>query len=169
MCMDPVSITLAATAISAAGSVVSGIQKKNEGDANAAALETSAQQRLEKAKFDTEQADRQYRRNEGSVEAKIGTTGVDVMSFTSVLADDAKESALQKKAILVGAQVEANNLRFQAAGQKAAGRDAMIGGIFGAFGAVAGGSAKVSQINAINAKTDNLGGVSIGNDFTGFN
>lgn len=156
MCIDPITATLISTGVSAGvaavGSMATGMMRSSEAKANAAALEASAQQREETAKFQIERADVAYRREAGAVGAKIGTTGVDVTSFSSVLADDAKESALQKSAIQVGADVERNNLLFQASGQKMQAKSDIVSGIFGAATAAAKGYGRLAQIDAIGAK-----------------
>jgi hypothetical protein len=159
MCLDPITATM--TAVSVAGAVTSGVSKYQTANVNAAALESSAAQRLEKAKYDVEQADRRYRRQAGSVEALIGTTGIGISSFLDVLSDDAAESALEKKAIKLGAQVEANNLRFQAEGQKRSASGAILEAGLGVAGAVVGGFGRSQQVSAINAKSIKFGGVTL--------
>lgn len=163
MC-DPVSALVAG--VSAAGSIVSGMSKASTAKSNAAALESSAEQRLEKAKFDEDAAERRYRRQEGAVQALIGKTGVDAESFADVLADDHAESLLERKAIRYNAEVDANNLRFQASGQRVAAKNAMIEAAFGVATAVAGGVGRSQQIGAIGYKAGTFGGVSIHNEFT---
>lgn len=165
MCVDPATAVMVSTGISAIGSMASGVMKASEARANAAALETAAQQRQEKAKFDIERADVQYRRQLGSVQARIGTTGIDTSSFSSVLADDAKESALQKQAIQVGADVESQNLRFQAGGQRMSATSDIVSGAFGAAAAVGKGYGQLATLDANNARIAARGGVSIGSGF----
>lgn len=161
MCVDPVSLSFAAGAIGAVGNMIAGFSKKQEADANAAALENNALQRQEKAKFDIERADVKYRRVTGSTVAKIGSTGVDVSSFSDVLADDAKESALEKKAIQVSADIDSANLRFQAAGQRSQGQAALVTGIFGAASSVVSAGTGYQKIKAYQAGSEKLGGVAI--------
>lgn len=121
-------------------------------DTNAAALETAAAQREQKAAYETELADRKFTRQEGHVRASIGQTGLATASFSDVLADDAAESALEKLAIKAGGKIEANNLRFQAAGQRVAGQNAIVESLFGVGSAVAGKYKANAQLDAIRAK-----------------
>jgi len=142
-----------------AGSAVSGITRYSEGRANAAALETAAAQRLEKAEFDVETVDRRARRQAGAVRNRIGTTGIDIASFSDVLADDARESALEKKAIRVSAEIDAQNLRFQAAGMKQNARMSLVSSVFDMGTAVASGVAQREKLRVLEARADKLGGV----------
>jgi len=135
---------IAGTAISAAGTVLGGISSYQTGKANEKALNAQADARLEKGKYDTEQADIRFRREQGKVLAGIGTSGVDARSFLDVLTDDAAESSLEKQSIKFGATVDSNNLRYQGKVQRAQGKAALIGSIFSAAGTVASGYGKVT-------------------------
>jgi len=159
MCVDPVTMMVVGGAVGAAGNLFAGFSAKQSADANAAALETAAKQREQKAQFDIEQATRKYTRQTGTVIAKAASTNVDLSSFDSVLADDAKESMLERKAISVSAQIDEANLRFQAAGQKAAGKAAEIGGIFAAGGSILKAGSDYQTYRALSAKSK--GGVSL--------
>lgn len=168
MCVDPVTMMVIGGAVGAAGNLFAGFSQKQSADANAAALETSAQQRAQKEKFDVERADVRYRRETGHVIAKAGSTNVDLQSFSDVLADDAKESALEQKAIHVSSQIDQANLRFQAAGQKAAGKTAMISGIFSAVGSVVKAGSDYQTNRVLEAKYSKLGGVSLDDNYDSY-
>lgn len=146
MC-DPVSLTVGATVVktglSVAGSLAAGSAKDGAAKANASLLDEQAKSRLEKGKYDEEIARRQYGRALGTNLAKIAGSGVDARSFYDVLADDAMEAALQRKSIRYGANAEAKNLRFQAAGQRAEGRDARRASFIQAGTAVVEGAASL--------------------------
>lgn len=160
MC-DPVSALIGvSTAINVAGSVTKGLAAKQTADTNAAALEQQIAQREEKAKYDVELADRKYRRQAGAVRAAIGSTNLDISSFSDVLADDAAESALEKAAIKSGALVDEKNLYFQAQGQRQAGQNAQTGMYFNVAGDFANGFTRRENIRYQRAK----GGVSIDPD-----
>jgi len=164
MCVDPVTMMMVGGAVGAAGNLFAGFSAKQTADTNAAALENSAQQRAEKEKFDTERADNRFRRVQGAVIAKAGSTNIDLSSFSDVLADDAKESALEKQAIHVSSQIDQQNLRFQAAGQKAAGKTALISGIFNAAGSVVKAGTNIENDRMLDTKYGKLGGRGISID-----
>lgn len=147
MC-DPISIGVG---IAAAGSVVKGVGQYQTAKANAAALDTAADQKLETAKYNIEEADRKFRRNEGTVKAQIGSTNLDLSSFSDVLDDDAKESALEKLAIKTGADIDAKNLRFQASGQRTAATMALLSIPFNVGTSVAGGYSQQAKLDAFSA------------------
>lgn len=154
MC-DPIT---AFAGISAAGAIVQGVAAKGTADANAAALETAANDRQAKQQYELEEADRSYRRTAGTVRAAIGSTNLDMQSFSDVLDDDAKESALQKMAIKHNAAIETRNIMFQAEGQRQAGKNAMIASVFNAGTAFAGGYANNAKLDAMRASK---GGISL--------
>lgn len=161
MCVDPLTLTVASAAMGAAGNLFAGFSKKQESDANAAALETSAQQREQLAKYDIERAQSRFTRQQGTAIAKAGSTNVDVRSFDSVLADDAKESAFEQKAIHVSAQIDEANLRFQKQGQLAQGQASLISGIFSAAGSVVGAGTNYNKMRELDTRYSKLGGVTL--------
>lgn len=142
MC-DPVSLTLMSVGISAAGSVVGGMQSAKIHSANAAALEEQAKRREIKAGFDADEARRNYRRAAGKNRAAASATGLDLSTFSDIEDDSALESALEVEAIKYGGSVDAANYRTQANIQRAEGRAAQIGGYFSAAGKLAGGAARL--------------------------
>jgi hypothetical protein len=146
--MTAVSVgsTIAGTAASVvsagsqvAGSLHAGEMKSGIASANARLFDEQAKARIEKGKFDAQTAMRNYSRAKGTALSRIASSGVSAQSFYDVLADDAAEAALQRKAIKYGAQAEADNLRFQAAGQRLEARAAKDGARIAAIGNAASG------------------------------
>ena len=131
-----------AAVASVAQGVVGAMSAKSTADANAAALENQARMRLEKGKFDSEQALNRYNRQAGEVRANVGASGLDIGSFGDVLADAAIEGALERETIKWQAEAEAANLRFQADAAKQQGSmeafGALLGGVGGAIGSMSG-------------------------------
>lgn len=154
MC-DPISIF---AGISVAGAVVSGLAQKGTADVNAAASETAAVDRQEKEYYDIEETDRNYRRTAGATRAAIGSTNLDMRSFSDVLDDDAKENALSKMAIARGSAIDQRSLAMQASGQRQAGQNAVIASVFNAGTAVAGGYANQAKLDTMRASK---GGVTL--------
>ncbi len=157
MCVEPVSLTIASAGIGLVGNLMAGFSKRAEANANAAALEVSAQQREQKAIFDTEREANRFTRQQGTVVAKAGSTNVDLQSFSDVLADDAKESALARKAIAVSASIDEHNLRFQAAGQRRQANAALLTGIFSAAGSVVSAGTQYEKMRELDTKYTKLG------------
>lgn len=141
MC-DPFTLTVASAAVGAAGSLATGFMGMQAGKANAKAYKYQAQLREEKAAFDSAQAVTKFQRVQGQAIANIGTTGIDLQSFSDVLADSAVESALEVAAIKWQGQHEADNLRFQARTQEYQAKAAMISSVFQATGQALGGAGK---------------------------
>lgn len=144
MCIDPVSMMVIGTVVSAAGTVAGGISSYQAGNANAKGLQEQARLRELKGKYDVEAADRQYRREQGKVLSGVAASGGTAVSFLDVLRDDAAESALEKAAIKFGAKVDATNLRNQASFAKSQGKAALIGSLFSAAGTAMTGMGKAS-------------------------
>ena len=143
MCIPiALGLGLAAAGVSAAGSLSSASAGAKAHKASAAAFEQQAIMREQKGAFDAQQAIHRYDRNRGQTVASIGTTGLSLESFSDVLADSAVESALEVKAIKYGAKAEADNLRFQAAGQRVQAKTTRQAGTLSAVGTMLGAGAK---------------------------
>lgn len=152
MC-DPVSALLVTqAAVGAAGAISAGSAQASASRSNAAALETNATNRIEKAKFDIAQADRNYRRTAGKRDANIGSTGITADSFTDIAADDAAESALEKAAAMWSAQNDANMLRFQAESQRNQAKSAKTASYFNAAGAVLSAAGSYVKVQGLGVK-----------------
>jgi hypothetical protein len=113
-----IGFTVASTALSMANAVQAGQSQARVSETNARALETQAAYRQEKAKFDAAQVLTKYQRVRGKQIAGAAASGIDIASFSDALADSTIESALEVKAIRYQGTLEANNLLFQAAGER---------------------------------------------------
>jgi hypothetical protein len=147
MCFDPISMAMMATvvsgAVSAVGSFVQASNAASVANANAKALERQAALRQEKAKFDADQATREYQRLRGRQEALAGKSGLDAGTFADLFADSAMESALEVAQIKWTADRESENLQFQADSQRAQGQMAKVGGFLEGVGTIVGTGAKL--------------------------
>ena len=123
--------------VEAAGSLWAGAQSAKASKAKAEALERQAALRIEKGIFDSSEAGTKYQRSRGSAVSMIGNTGLDIASFSDVLADAAIESALEQKVIMFQAEQEAANLRAQAQQARDEAKAAKTGSIFKAVGTAA--------------------------------
>jgi hypothetical protein len=147
MC-DPVSLTLAATAVGTVASAgASFVQAKNAtkvANMNASALEQQAALRQEKAKFDAAQAATKFERLRGQQYALIGKSGLDTGTFSDLLADSALESALEQKQIHWTADRESDNLNFQAGSARMNGQMERQGAILSGIGKLASGAGSIA-------------------------
>lgn len=143
MC-DPASIAIGIGGVtSAAGSIWKGSAESKAYTARAAELEQQAALRVQKGEFDADQSARKFERTRGGAYAGIGNTGLDIASFSDVLADSAIEAALEQKVIRFQAQQEAANLRAQAAQSRSAAKAAKTGSFFSAAGSLFGVAARI--------------------------
>lgn len=158
MC-DPVSAMVGTAvvggAVSAAGQLKAGAAEQRAGYENARALESQAADVREKAKFDIAQLKRNFERTQGTKITKIAGAGFNMATFADVLADDAAESYLERKAVKYNADIEAKNLESQARQQRRAGDNARSASYIGAAGSVISG---VSSGISIKSKFSNTGG-----------
>lgn len=138
-----VGLAVASTAAGIAGAIGSAKAASKTAQVNAQSIDNQAAYREEKAKFDASQALTRYQRVRGAQIATAASTGLDIASFSDVMADSAMESALELKAIKYQGTLEANNLRFQASGQRAEAANAKGAGTWGAINAGLSGAAKI--------------------------
>lgn len=144
MCIDPVTLTIASTAITAAGTVVGGISAHQASQAEAGRIGQQAAYRETKAAYDIDAASRNQRRSLGRVTAEIGKSGVDAASFLDVISDDLAEGALERETIRFGGQVDSANMRTSARQVRQGGRMALLGSAFSAAGSAAAGYGRVA-------------------------
>lgn len=94
-------------------------QTQQIADTNAVEFERQADLRVQKAKFDGAQAINRYNRVYGDQMAAIGKSGLDVGTFSDVIADSALESNLEVQQLKWTGDQEARNLKVQAYNQRA--------------------------------------------------
>jgi hypothetical protein len=107
--------------------------------ANAAMLERQAEQRLDKAHSDVLDARVNFERHAGRTNALVAASGIDRASFADLLLDDAIQARLERERIAQGGEVDASNLRYRAASERSAGRNAVTAGYINAASSVVGG------------------------------
>lgn len=138
-------LMLAGGLVSAAGTIWGGMESAKIANRNAAQYDEQARLRLEKGKYDVENALNKYERTRGQAFANIGTTGIDPKSFSDVLADSLAESSMEVQAIKFGTRAEVSGLQFQASSQREEAKAAKIGSYFGAAGQVLGAAGKFAS------------------------
>jgi hypothetical protein len=126
-------VPIAAAAVSAAGSLVSGVSQYSQGRSEAATAKTNAGLADQQAKSQAQVIREEARRLSGQNRAAIGASGVDISgSFLDALADSDIDAELDAQTALWNGKLEAANQRAQAKVSRAGGASALVGGIFGA-------------------------------------
>lgn len=166
MCEIATALMGISAAVGGASALSGGAAAKSQAASEAALYRAQAAMRLEKAKYDTEVAQRNFSRKEGTVDAQIGTTGIMAGSFSDVKADDAEEASLERQAIRWSSQNEANMLEYQANAAERRGSDAQTASYFGAASAVVG--AFGPMIKSRYGNSSGSSGVSVGGSDSGF-
>ena len=166
MC-DPVTLTVAATAVAAAGTLYGGYRAKQEGDYNAAVSRNNAtleQQQaadaLSRGKDDEARHWRQVAALKSQQIAAFAANGLDTSfgSAADIVIDTAIIGAADAAAMRENTQREAHgylisaqNLQEEARQHKRAGRDALIGSVVDATGTVLSGASQVSSMKPVSA------------------
>ena len=157
-------LLIAATAVSAAGSVMGGIQAKQQGNyqaavarANAKAADEQARDAIDRGKIEQQQHWRQVADTKGSQQAALAAGNVDT-SFGSArsLAEDTAMIGNEDANALYhntynevrGFDISAANYRSQAQASKMQGQGGFTKGLFGAATTILGGATQFSKMKA---------------------
>lgn len=165
MC-DPTGgfLIAAAAAVSAAGSVVSGIQAQQQGkyeakvaDNNAILAAQARRQAIDKGVTDQIREDRRSAQLQGAQRLALASSGVDTTYGTAAdLAGDAALIGSENRQDIVtntqraaqGYAIDAANDRAQASAARMRGDSALVNGLFQAGGTILGGVSQVKKANA---------------------
>lgn len=123
------------TAVSAMGSIASGQAAKAQADAQAAADRQQADQTLKQGQYQADRKGEEINQKIGEQTAQIGGSGVTTSGSPSdVVSSTASSGSLDRSAILYGAKVNSDDLRYQGQLAKQQGRNAVTGSYFSAAG-----------------------------------
>jgi len=126
-------LSIVGAGISAAGSVVQGVQANQAAKAQAAAYEQQARADAQASAYEAQKERRQQELVAANARAQVGASGVAFSgSPTEVLSSNAQQGALDIAAIQYGSQLRQNNLTTQAGISRASGKSAMVGGLINA-------------------------------------
>lgn len=140
------ALTVASTAVSAAGAIMQGQQANAAAQAQAAAYEQQQQNEQKSAAFEAAQQDRKQRLEMANARAQIGASGVGFAgSPSAVLAANAGQAQLDLEAIRYGSQLRQNQLGTQANLSRLEGRQARTASFINAGSAVLSGAVKLGQ------------------------
>lgn len=133
MCFDPASLAIIGTVVSAAGSIVSGVQQQQLANAQAKALEQQALADSQASGYEAQRERRQQELRLANARAQVGASGVAMSGSPSeVLVANAREGEMDIRAIQYGSQIRQNNLYTQGQIAKWQGKQAMASGIINA-------------------------------------
>jgi hypothetical protein len=129
----PAVAAAAATGISAAGSIISGVGQYQAAKGQAKADRQNARLALAQGESEAGLIRERARRISGQNRAAIGASGVDISgSFLDALADSDINAELDAQTALWNRKAEAGNYRARAAQSGKSGAGALLGGVFGA-------------------------------------
>jgi hypothetical protein len=150
-------IPIAAAAVSAAGSLVSGISQYGQGKSQARYADANAGIAEQQADSQAAVIREKARRLSGQNRAAIGASGVDISgSFLDALADSDIDAELDAQTALWNGKLEAMNQRGQAKAARAVGTSALVGGIFGAGTSALSGYSNWYQASALQDIKDKM-------------
>lgn len=154
--------TVAGGVVGAAGALSAGVAEQKTSNANAKQLYSKAKEVDEKAKYDIDQLKRGYERSRGANVAKIASSDLNQATFGDVLADDALESFLERKAVRHSANSDIRSLHTQAANEIREGKNARTASYFNAASTALGAASKaVTMRSQFDATSSSSGGVSL--------
>ncbi len=150
MC-DPISLSLAGTAIGAAGSIVSGVQGAQAAAFNARVAENRARAEQARANFEIERMRENARQVRGAQRARFASAGVQIAgSPLAVIEDTAEDEELEVQSILFGSRATQANLRAQAGLSRFEGQGQLFSGLTRAAGTVLSGAASAGRFRQLN-------------------
>lgn len=144
--MCPMLLTIASTAIGAAGAIMQGNQANAAAQAQANAMEQQQKAEQQAAAFEAAQEQRKQSYAQASARAQIGASGVGFQgSPTAVLVANAGQGQLDLEAIRYGSQLRQNTLGTQAELTRMQGKQARTAGFLNAAGSIIGGASKMYE------------------------
>lgn len=143
-----VIIPLAIGAVAAAGGTAySAVQQSDAADYNAKVARRQAAWEQMRAKAEADRQAEKDQRLLSTQRAHIAASGLDPADATPLrlLAETAAQANVDYRNILLGGEMQANDLRSRANMFRQQGRDALIGGALGATSQLAGGASRYGQ------------------------
>lgn len=154
--MCPPLLMFAATAVSAAGSVMAGMMGQSQAKAQAAAQQRQASLEMAQGNYAAGRKQDEInaitgRQIAGTLESGVTLSG----SPTDVITSTASEGALDTSAIRWGAKTRADTFNYEAQLSKIQGQNAMAGGIMSGIGSLVGGLGKLGSSPSPTARNPN--------------
>jgi hypothetical protein len=146
-------VPIAAAAVSAVGSVVSGVSQFSQARSQARYADANAGLAEQQAQSQATVIREKARRLSGQNRAAIGASGVDISgSFLDALADSDINAELDAQTALWNRKVEAENYKYGTRQSRASGQGALMGGFLGVGSQAMQGYGNWKLINAQTAK-----------------
>lgn len=149
------ALPVIAIAMQAGGKIIGGIQQNKADRAAAAVDDQNAQLSLLSGEQQALQTRRDERMASGDMIASQGGSGIEIGSGTAgdMIAQNAYQRELEILNIRTRATRQANNLYQDAADKRAAGRQAIFNGLFGAAASAIGGAADIRASRTLSSQT----------------
>lgn len=163
MC-EPMTLALAASAVSAAGSIYGGLAANAQGkyasavaEQNAGLANEQARDAKERGQKDAQLLYRKYSQLKGQQQAGMAANGIDtafgsaldVQRDTAMMAsEDADALHRNTAAEMKGFEINAANFRSQAQASRMQGKNALVGSLFQAGGSLLDGASQFGQLKA---------------------
>jgi hypothetical protein len=139
MC-DPLTLTIASTAVAAGGQLFNGMQQQQAYQQQAAFSERQATMEGQRGAYESARTREQNDRKLAAMRGSYLSSGIALEGSPSeVIADSADQASLDEQAIRYGARVRAGNLQFEARQARSNAGTAMMGAVLGAVGTTLGG------------------------------
>lgn len=134
MC-DPLTLTIATTAVAAGGQLLNGMQQAQGYQQQAAFQRRQAVMEGQRGAYEAARTQEQNDRKLASMRGSYLSEGIALEGSPSeVIADSATQASLDEQAIKYGARVRAGNLQFEAQQSRDNAGRAMTGAVIGAVG-----------------------------------
>lgn len=149
MC-DPASLAIAGGVVAGAGSLYSGFTAAQSYGDQARMADRQATMENQAGYYEMSRTRDRNNRVIADAKQQYVSAGIDPSSGSAreVIADSAREASLDEQAVLYGAQVRAENRRFEARLARSNATSALIGGVINAGSSLVGGFSQASTFNA---------------------
>lgn len=139
MC-DPLTLTIASTAVAAGGQLYSGMQQAQGYRSQAAMSDRQAVMEQQAGAYEARRTQEQNDRKLAGMRGSYLSSGIALEgSPAAVITDSVDQASLDEQAIKYGARVRAGNLQFEARQARSNAGNAMVGAVIGATGTAIGG------------------------------
>lgn len=146
MC-DPVSLAIAGGVTAGAGSLYSGFTASQSYNDQARIADRQAVMEGQAGRYEQQRVKARNDRILGDQRQQFISSGIALEgSAQEVIADSAREAALDEEAVLYGAKVRSENRRFEARLARNNATSAMVGGVLNAASNVVGGLSSASTL-----------------------
>lgn len=150
MCIDPASLAIIGTVVSAGGQLAAGQAANASAQAQAQSLEQQQEAERRSAAYEITQQDRKNQLEQAAARAAIGASGVSTQgSPSAVLTANAGQNQMDLEAIRYGSALRQNSLGTQADISRMQGKQAKTASFINAGSSLIGGFSRYSEAKGI--------------------